>query len=161
MLTREELKEFLSYDRDTGIFVWIKPSGNRVRSGDIAGNFDNLYIKICISGRRYRAHHLAWLYEYGEFPKLIDHINGNKTDNRIENLRLATTSQNAMNSKMFSNNTSGVKGVNWIASRNRWRVQIKRDGITYFGGRFKTIEEAEVAARNLRDRLHGEFSNSG
>ena len=124
-LTQENLMSILDYDPLTGLFKWNKESSKRLVKGAIAGTLDNGYIMIGINRKQYRAHRLAWLYIYGYMPeKQIDHINGVKTDNRIENLRLATHGQNCANRPLQSNNTSGYKGV-WFSKRtNKWCAQI-------------------------------------
>ena len=87
MITQSKLKELVNYDQDTGIFTWKKRTSNRIKIGDIIGNLHNCgYIEMGVNGKRYLAHRLAWLYVYGYMPKLIDHINTNKQDNRICNL---------------------------------------------------------------------------
>lgn len=108
-MTQEELKTIFSYDSLTGVFVWKRTS----RKGSKAGFLhDGRYWALSWKGKRYPAHRMAWVYMHGKIPKKmqIDHINGNKTDNRIENLRLATASQNRCNCPLRSNNKSGYKG---------------------------------------------------
>jgi len=99
MITQDKLKEILDYNQHTGLFTWkkIKKYSNR-SVGDIAGSLSLGYVVIGIDKKIYKAHRLAWLYVYGEFPKeQLDHINGNKEDNRICNLREANQSQNNFN----------------------------------------------------------------
>jgi len=107
MLTQEELKRVLRYNHETGIFIWIKSVAKRMSEGDVAGNLDPAgYIRIRYKGCLYRAHTLAWLYYYGEFPCMdVDHIDCNKTNNSIANLRLATKHENATNRPLQKNNT--------------------------------------------------------
>ncbi len=114
MVTADRLKELLSYDPETGIFVWAKLSGRRARIGDRAGSF-NLslgYRVIGIDGERHYEHRLAWLYMTGEWPSEdLDHENCDKSDNRFSNLREATDSQNLANVANWAHNTSGLKGA--------------------------------------------------
>lgn len=110
----------------------------------------NGYFATRISGRPYLAHRVAWALYHGFWPAdQIDHLNGKKTDNRIENLREANNSINGRNQRLSSRNTSGAAGVNWIATRNRWKAAIKVDGKTIHLGWFKDKEraiEARLAA---------------
>lgn len=114
MLTHSELKERLRYDAKTGNFYWIKPpKRSPVKVGDIAGSIHTKgYIQITIGGARYLAHRLAWFFEYGMWPSnQIDHINGNRSDNSIVNLRDVSNAENGRNAKRFVTNRSGVTGV--------------------------------------------------
>ncbi len=88
----------------------------------------------------------------------VDHINGDGLDNRRANLRLATPSQNAMNRKPRSDNTSGVRGVSWSKQYERWEVRVKVAGKQKFGGRYEHLADAERAAVRLREELHGRFA---
>lgn len=94
----------------------------------------------------------------GEPESRVDHKSTNKLDNRKENLRLATQSQNMCNTRKRSDNTSGVKGVCWDASKGRWKAQIKLKGKTYNLGCFDSVPAAEVVVRAARESLHGAFS---
>jgi hypothetical protein len=164
MLTQEKLKELLDYDPETGIFRWkFKPSKQYpFKIGDIAGTLNsNGYIRIQVLGSRYKAHRLAWLYVYGYFPSnMIDHINRNPNDNRISNLREATSSQNQMNTIKRVTNTSGYKGVCWDKREKKWRAQTRANNKVVTVGYFKNIEDASIAYQNASIKYHGNFSNS-
>lgn len=116
-LTAEKLKELLNYDKNTGVFTWRVAVSNKIKVGQIAGSVQKVhkYIMVGIGGYYYYAHRLAWLYTYGCFPDgdrwQIDHIDGDRSNNRIENLKTVPPSENGKNQKMKSNNTSGVTGV--------------------------------------------------
>src|SRR3954470_6742060 len=100
ILDATRLRELLRYDPDTGDFIWTAKSSAKARNvlGDRAGHIDSQgYRLIYIDGKRYRAHWLAWMYVHGYLPKLVDHKNGHRSDNRIANLREATVSLNAQN----------------------------------------------------------------
>lgn len=105
----------LRYDSDTGDFVWLTQKSNCIMVGSKAGCLRKTgYIEISLDGRLYFAHRLAWLYNFNNFPKeQIDHINGNRSDNRLANLREVSRAENMRNIKMQSNNTSGLTGVNY------------------------------------------------
>lgn len=145
-ITREYLKNMLYYDKDIGVFTWLVDVGRygRIKAGSIAGHLHSTgYRVIGILGKNYSAHSLAWLYEYGEWPKdQIDHINHKRADNRIENLREVTNQENACNRTKLSNNTSGITGVVWDKSTNKWMSQIQVDGKKKTLGRFDDLEDA-------------------
>lgn len=104
-------------------------------------------------------HRLAWFLHYGEWPTCqVDHINGDRHDNRISNLRLASSSENQRNRKRPKNNTSGYKGVSWIEHYQMWQATIKFDGKNKYLGRFDTPEEASDAYNKAALRHHGEFA---
>lgn len=146
-LTQQDLHTALAYDSDTGVFTWKKPTSNRVRVGDIATCLNNHgYLRIGLFGKRYQAHRLAWFYVHGVWPtNEIDHINRDRTDNRIANLREATRTENALNVGAHQLNSSGIKGVSWDKLCKRWRVQIRTGGKTKYVGVYKTKEEAAIA----------------
>lgn len=147
MLTRETLIENLRYDPVTGYFYRLR-SSSWAKIGDRAGRKDDpeTYTLIGLLGHKYTAHRLAWLYVHGEFPKgMIDHINRDKSDNRIENLREVTRAQNAMNSKMNVKNSSGYKGVFFHRGRQEWRAQINIRNRVVNIGKFASAEAAHLA----------------
>lgn len=148
MLTQAQLKEVLTYNKRTGVFLWAvnKP---RARIGQPTGQaLDRWgYNTICINRKKYKAHRLAWLYVYGSFPtKDLDHINRIKTDNRIANLREVTPTENAQNKGPSVKNKSGYVGVSWKKSHRRWCAQVSRGGVVKHLGLFDDIHDA-VAAR--------------
>ena len=162
MLTHEHLREILDYCPVTGIFRWKVKRCGRAMPGQITGalNSDG-YKQIFLGGKHYKCHRLAWFYMTGEWPKnQIDHIDGNRGNNAFSNLREATNSQNQMNRSMAANNKSGVKGVCWYKSTQKWRAKIKFQGketIRYF----QTIEEASQWLDSMRNILHGDFASDG
>lgn len=155
MLTQDQLKSLIKYNPSTGIFF-----RQINRTERIAGTISkNGYVQIGISGKRYYAHRLAWLYVFGEIPiGDIDHKNGEKSDNRIANLRIATRSQNIMNVGIKSNNTSGVKGVSWIKKRGKWQALVCINGLNNHLGLYDDIKKAEEAVVRFRECMLGEFS---
>jgi len=147
MITQDELKVLLDYEEDKGIFRWKVSNNNRVKVGDIAGSLESKgYIVIGIKGRKYRAHRLAWLYVNGKILlEQIDHINHDKADNRISNLREVNVQDNIRNGAMGKNNTSGYKGVSWKKDISKWRVQIHIDGNKKLIGYFNCLMKAARA----------------
>ncbi len=161
IITQEKLKSILEYDSNTGIFIWLNANSNRVKNGSIAGTLMNKgYIHIKIQGKKYLAHRLAWLYVYGIWPlKFVDHKNNIRSDNRIDNLREATNSQNICNRTKQKNSTSGYKGIYWNKRDKIWIVQIKKNNIIHRCGYFKNLEDA-IIVRNLKYlEIHKEFCN--
>lgn len=158
MITQEDLKELLNYNEETGLFTWIKDIGYKIKAGSVAGSKYSGYVHIKIAGRNFRAHRLVWLYTYGVWPEnLLDHIDGNGFNNRLDNLRQATRTENNRNKSMYSNNKSGVKGVFWCNTRNAWRVRLRLDGTQVHLGFFDDIDEAKIVADRFREDNHKEF----
>jgi hypothetical protein len=155
MLTQAELKKLLIYDPDTGVFVNRITRNPRAPIGAIAGtDHPDGYRHMKIDRKCYLSHRLAWLYIYGEWPKKqLDHINGDRKDNRIENLRLVCNKQNSENQTLHVNNTSGYRGVTWDKSAQKWMAQIRHNNVRKFIGRYESLKEAANAAKNARDQL--------
>ena len=161
MITQEYLKEILIYNKEAGIFTWKVNHTRKSRIGDIAGTLNKNYIEIQINKKKYRAHRLAWLYEYGSFPKHnIDHIDGNPSNNKISNLREANQSQNGMNKKLHKNNNSGIKGVGWHKASKKWRARITINRIQHNLGLFDDKELAELVVMEARNKYHGKFARN-
>lgn len=158
-LTVELLRSVLSYNADTGEFRWLVSRGNK-KSGDVAGKHAcNGYWRIKLFGKEYPAHRLAWFVFYGVWPdNQIDHINLDKIDNRIANLRQATVAENQRNKHHQSNNTSGFKGVSKFKRIGKWRSEIMVDGHKHYLGSFATAEEAADAYAEAATMLHAEFA---
>ena len=159
--TSEQLKKLLAYDPKTGIFTRRKSWGSR-KVGDVPGSLSKQgYWQIGVFNQTYSAQVLAWLYVYGEWPSsLVDHINGNRADNRIENLQLLNYSANLLKGKISTVNTSGVKGV-YFSLRNSQRISYKPwcasiaiSGKRTFLGCFATLEEATLARKKAEDELN-------
>jgi len=176
-ITQEYLKSILDYNPDTGIFVWrerpveyfkdgkqtkehncnawnAKNSGKQTGSQNSGG-----YLLIWIKNKIYSAHILAYIYMTGKQPdKDIDHKNGNPSDNRWVNLRLATDSQNQANSKTPRTNTSGFKGVSYIKRDNKYQAQIIVSGKNIYLGYFETPEKAHKTYCEAAEKYYGEFA---
>jgi len=154
MITQKRLKELLHYAPETGVFTW-QINHPRAKQGSAAGAKDNYgYIVIRLDTVLYKAHRLAWLYTYGEWPdKGLDHINQIKNDNRIENLRLANQSMNMHNVSARCNSKSGISGVTWRADRKKWNARIKVGYKNFNLGLFEDISAAIAARRAAEARL--------
>jgi len=160
MITQTELKERLEYNPDTGLFTRLTDSGGGQYKGSIAGHINNGkgkgYVAMSVYGRNYAAHRLVWLYVHGYFPEFMDHINGCRHDNRLENLREVTRKTNAKNLGIRKSNTSGFTGVNWQKLDNKWQARITIGGETIQLGYFINIEDAIEArkAANIKYNFH-------
>ena len=154
MISHCELVTLLAYNPSNGFFTW-KQNRGRIRLGATAGALrKDGYLQITLHHKLYLAHRLAWFYITEEWPsEQIDHINKNKSDNRLCNLRLATNKQNGENLPLLSVNVSGHRGVSWDAARQKWKAQVKHFGQNIFLGRFDSIADAAKTARDARDRL--------
>lgn len=115
-----------------------------------------------IDGCSFQEHVLAWFYVYGKWPcGQIDHKDNDKANNRIENLRIATNSQNHINKGLQRNNTSGFKGVIWDRSCNKWRARIKVNGVNKYIGVFNDAAAAGAARMDAERKMFGEFAYKG
>lgn len=154
------VRELLSYDPATGDFHWILGPIHRRRDGRLAGVArKDGYRSIAIDQKTYLAHRLAWFYVHGAWPKnLIDHVNMDRSDNRIANLREATYAENAQNATKRPTNTSGYKGVSWSFSKGKWTARIVSDMRIRVLGYFDTPEAAHAAYMKAANRYHGAFA---
>jgi hypothetical protein len=161
-LSLARLQELLEYDPETGVFTWKVTKCWRAPAGSEAGTI-NIHGRraIMVDQKLYTAHRLAWLYVHGEWPAgEIDHINCDPADNRICNLRLATSSQNKCNSRRPSHNTSGFKGVYYNRRLGRFAAQIAINKTHRWLGLFDTAEAAHAAYCRAANELHGEFARA-
>lgn len=155
-LNQCRLSELLWYDQNTGIFIRRIGFGN-VRSGSAAGSKSNDgYMMTMIDGRRYANHRLAFLYVTGMFPDgQVDHINGNRSDNRFSNLRVVSNAENAQNvGGPQRNNKSGFFGVSWHKLANKWQAQIAVSGCSRHLGLFHSPEDAYRAYLSAKIDVH-------
>lgn len=154
MTTVHRLKQLYEYNPESGLFT-ATSSRKQWSAGRVAGCKDK-YTMIYIDGKRYRAHRLAWLYMTGSFPNgQIDHLNGDKHDNRYCNLRIATPAENSQNIwKVRSDCVSGFKGVSWRERNKKWHATIRLDGRSKHLGYFGTAEEAHHAYVAAKQEHH-------
>ncbi len=159
MLTLEKLKSILSYCPESGNFVWLIQHG-RAYPGNIAGSLrKDGYVTVIIDRKQHKAHRLAWFYMTGDWPKgRLDHEDNCQSNNRWDNLRIATHSQNMANRKLNKNSGSGYKGVSF--KRGKYRAYINKDGTRHWLGYFDDPEEAHAVYLAKARELHGEFARS-
>ena len=155
LLFQERALSVIECDYETGLFRWIKIIG-RCKKCWFAGSKDSSgYTVIHVLGHCIRGHQLAWIMYYGAIPEFeIDHKNGIKSDNRIENLRDATRAENLKNARKSRANTSGYTGVNWDKQAGKWTTTITVNYITITIGLFREKDEA-IAAREAANIKYG------
>ena len=156
--TKDELHLMLAYADGhiyrrliDGSIDFSKPAGAKALSG---------YIVVSIKNKRYLAHRVIWRMHGKQMPETIDHINLDKTDNRIKNLRAATKAENLRNVGVKSLNKSGVKGVSWHKYARKWRGTVSVDGRQHHAGLFESKAECIAAVQLLRQSLHGDFARN-
>ena len=149
------IRQVLEYNKETGKFMWKVRVNSKVPSGANAGTpQNNGYILITIKTKKHLAHRLAWFFENGEFPNgQIDHINGVRTDNRIVNLRVVTTSENQQNLRS-PRGKNPYLGVSAVKGTSLWQAHIQANGIQKNLGRFKTPEDARDAYMSAKKTWH-------
>ena len=159
-LTQELVRELFDYNELTGELI-RKIDVGKTKIGQVSGCLSKGYYYTIINKKRYSNHRIIFLWYFGYIPDIIDHIDRCTTNNRVENLRPATKSQNNQNTDLQSNNTTGVRGVDFSKQKNKFRVRIKLDGKEKHLGFYNTIEEARVAreAGELKYFTHSPLHN--
>jgi hypothetical protein len=156
MITAAELLKIFEY-RDGQLYWKIKSNKNK-KIGDKAGTLSHDYEQIRIKGKIILTHRIIFAMHNGYYPKIVDHINGIKNDNRIENLRECTQRENTYNQKLRKNNNSGYKNVSLIKNTSKWKVEIRINGVKKHFGCFDNLELANLVAEEARNKYHGEFA---
>lgn len=155
-LTQSYLQSIFRYE-DGKLYWNVKKF--KVKNGSLAGCFyKDAYVKIRLDKKLYLAHRLIFMMFHGYLPREIDHINTNKHDNRIENLRPATKIQNQQNIRISKSNTSGVKGVTWNKHHQKYFVRCSVDGTRIHLGYYKELDDAKKVIEDFRLKHHGEFA---
>lgn len=154
-ITQERLKELFTYD-SSGTFI------RKIKSKLITANKGTKrYLRLFVDGKDYSLHRLIFLYHYGYLPKQIDHMDNDRFNNRIENLRESTQQHNCLNRTHHKNSKNKYKNFYKVSGSNSYCVQIIVNGKRKYFGSYKNIEEANKIAISLREKYHGEFANNG
>jgi hypothetical protein len=156
-LSQIKVKDMFDYNHDTGDLIRIRrPPGRAASIGSVSGNLaPSGYLRTGIENKSYLNHRLIWLWNYGYLPENgLDHINRNKTDNRLVNLREVSQQCNTRNAKLRSNNSSGIKGVYLNKSTSKWVAKICVGGKSFILGYHTTFIEA-VAHRLAAEQCYG------
>jgi len=155
MITQELVQHYFDYKNDHLYWKNVVHLNQSKLIGQKAGSIHSTgYRHITFMNKQHKAHRLIWLYVYGYLPKEIDHIDGNRQNNKLENLREVTRSQNQYNKIMQKNTASGIKGVNWHKKSKSWVVRLNVNNQPKHFGYFKDLELAELVAIEARDKFH-------
>lgn len=157
-LTAEEIRRLFDYDPETGMLTNRITFGKRISGKEAGGEANEIgYRSISIQKHRYLVHRVIWAWVYGTWPSTeLDHIDRNPRNNRIQNLREADRSLQVRNTKIFSTNVSGIKGVSWDKARNRWTASVYRGDQRIALGRFHNKQDAANVRHAAMIALHGE-----
>lgn len=160
----EYVRKLIGYDPTSGILTWLESKGRAI-VGQVAGakqtSRGKTYIQVKIDRSYYKGHQLAWVLYYGIWPMFdLDHIDGDGTNNRVDNLRPCSMAQNKANSRRYKNNKSGHKGVFWKKDSKNWSVSIQKNGVRRHLGRFSSYDDAVAAYTNEAKALYGEFARA-
>ena len=157
--TLKMFKEYFEYDN--GFLIWKKRSGTRGLTGTRAGKLrKDGYFDVGLKGKYYLVHRIVYALHYGILPEAVDHVNRNRSDNRIENLRSSDFCKNAWNSTISKSNSTGVKGVR-LTYNGKFEARVAVKGNTIQVGTFRTLEEASEALDTIRQKEHGEYACNG
>jgi hypothetical protein len=173
-LNPEYLRQCFSYDAETGELTWRVRPREHFKGGAGWHNFNNQfanhpagaknnggYLNVKIDGASHPVARIIWAIYAGQSEfSYVDHIDGNPTNNRASNLRLASFAENARNRSHKTNNSSGIRGVTWYTPSNKWWARVTVNGKTHCLGTYKTIEEAAVVVYEAKQKLFGEFARA-
>lgn len=157
-ITKELLHEIFTYEN--GDLVWKKPTGPRVKVGDVVGGSlsSHGYKTVQLFGKARKAHQLIYMMFHGVEASEVDHINGNRADNRIENLRAVNRAQNCANQRTQTRSASGFKGVTFMRKSSVWRARIKISQKEIHLGCFQSKDEAAIAYNKAAEKHFGNFA---
>lgn len=161
--SQERLQDLFDYDPATGELVRrvsVRGHGEQFVGGRPKSKHKNGYYCVNVDSVKFLYHRVVWAWHYGEWPDVIDHADGDKTNNRVENLRACSQSQNLCNSQTPRDSKTGIKGVSANSSGN-WRARVGLHGKQYHLGSFGTPQEAAAVAAAFRERLHKNYTNHG
>ena len=156
MLTQTKLAHMFEY-KDGKLYSRV-PRGKIAAGACVGYQRKDGYFHAEISGKKYLLHRIIFTLSHGFTPEFVDHINGDRADNRIENLRGASRAQNNRNTKTRKTNKSGVKGVSWYAKDRKWVVRLYTEGKNRYYGSFDLLEDAQKQVQQIRERLHEAYA---
>lgn len=160
MLTQQQIIDLFEYK--DGHLYWKQSTSTKIKEGSLAGSLSNRgYYQVGVGKKTYLVHRIAFLYVHGWLPETLDHVDGNRQNNRIENLRPATRAQNNRNARVRKDSVSGVKNVKWHKPLKKWLVSLRIDNKPSHIGVFEDLELANLVASEFRDKYHGEFARHG
>lgn len=154
------LKKFFVYDPDTGKLTWRLPQHHCAVGDEVGYSHSGGYRSVCLSGKEYLTHRIIWLYVYGYLPEQIDHIDHNRKNNALSNLREVTNTVNSMNTSLSVNSMTKVNGVSFMKSKNKFRAYIMVNRKQIHLGLYDSVEEAKER-RALADIQYGFHTNHG
>jgi len=162
LVTQERARELLEYIPENGLLVWRKTNSNAAKKGAIAGYLSKKdgRVSVRIDNKLYKAHRVIFLIVKGEWPEEVDHINGDPSDNRWDNLRSVTHRENMKNRKVCSNSTTGIMGVVWNRHNSKWRVRVKALDVHREIGSFSDFFDACCARISAQNEM-GFHANHG
>ena len=149
------------FDYRDGKLFYRHDIPTKMKAGGEAGSYTARYGFVTIDRKQYLLHRIIYLWNHGNLPKMIDHINNDSWDNRIENLRAANSSQNNHNRTINKNSSSGVKGVCFHKPSQKYFARIKKNNVYVYMQYFDNLEEATNAIYVAREKIHGNFANHG
>lgn len=159
--TVRQLRQLLSYEPESGVLRWRVTRGSRAKVGGVAGSIDadTGYVRITINYRRFLAHRVAWAICHGKWPSaFMDHRDGNRKNNRINNLREANLSQNSRNCSSRRKSTSKYLGVSWHSGKKKWEARISDGTRSHHLGTFDDEFDAARAYNTTALKIHGQFA---
>lgn len=158
----QRLRAALAYNQETGEFRWKVRRSANAKAGSVAGSTDSSgHRQIKFETKTYLAHRLAWVMTHGRWPEMeIDHVNRDRTDNRLINLRECSHAENSKNRNIYASNTSGTTGVHWDRNAKRWIAYIGGGREKRHLGCFSSIEAAAAARSAAEKEVYGDFSPS-
>ena len=160
-LTQQNTQSLFDY-KEGKLFWKNSQAHGKVKAGDEAGCLTSKgYHRLMIGYKEYPTHRVVFLYHHGYLPKMVDHIDGNRKNNAIENLRPATNALNCLNKSVQSNNKLGIKNVCWSNQNKKWFVQVSVKGKRVVSKFFDDLDLADLVATMAREKYHGAFANHG
>jgi hypothetical protein len=157
MISKQQLHELFEYK--DGVLYWKVSRSNRIKIGQKAGSASqDKRERINITRKLLLTHRIIFAMHHDYWPQYVDHIDNDKSNNKIENLRETTVHQNQWNRRLDCRNKSGIKGVSFDKNRNKWVAEIRNNNKKIFLGRFNSIADAEKTVKIARQQVHGEFA---